>query len=472
MQGEKQPADDGRRKGKYVRVVIIGAGAILALALMVNRLLPTPEEALAAFDAVRAVPDEDNAALIYADLLRGDEVPPSSLETQLAPFLESVQDPVSLQKARELTKKLAELELPEGLLDPNDETLTLLEPWTSAAYPELRQWLDTHQDRIDRLLEAAQKPACYFPLRPEPNEMGLFDMPSGALRQNAWLLRRAANNDMGDGRTAAGLQKYQALISIGQHLNEQPAALQLLIGIAWETLGLHHLIDFLATGPATDQDLDVLSASCSNLEDDWKSLSQGIIQVRKLFSHTMEDRRSFKLRLYWWYRSVRYPEDSWMLKDRGRELYHRVLSERRALCILIELRRFRNRTGHWPETLDEIASSVVPLALLDPQNGGAYVYHRTQDGFRLYSAGPNGQDENGRYTENGPDDWPLWPTYRVLARRKAIEDRRQAQTEDTAAESSPQLPPGETAESIIMKKLAEIYGEGYRRPGQEDANAP
>ena len=45
---------------------------------------------------------------------------------------------------------------------------------------------------------------------------------------------------------------------------------------------------------------------------------------------------------------------------------------------------------------------MAPLALIDPQNGVAYVYQRTADGFRLYSTGPNGQDEGGQHAWKGP----------------------------------------------------------------------
>ncbi|UCD52720.1 MAG: hypothetical protein JSW27_08790 [Phycisphaerales bacterium] len=412
--------EDQVNMGKHARRIrwrrwIAVALAVLVLVLVLHCLRPTAEEQLAAFDAARAVPDDDNAALIYAELLRGEKVPVSALWTQLAPFMESIQHPVSWLESRELMKEVAELELPEGLLDPNGESLTLWEPWTSATCPELRRWLDHHSDRIDRLLEAAQKPACYFPLRPEPNDMGLFDVPLGTLGQCVALLRRAANNDMGEGNVAAGLKKYQAVTSIGRHLSKQPAKMPLIIGIPIEGVGLQHLAQFIATGPATERHLDALAIDGSNLENQWDTLSEDVSRVRNILARAVKDHRRLDLRIYEAYRRIRYHEDGWVGKSRTRDLYQRVLCQRRAHHILIELRRFKNRAGHWPDQIDEIASSVVPLALIDPQNGGAYVYRRTEDGFRLYSTGPNGRDENGQRQAGGPDDWPLWPTYSVLA---------------------------------------------------------
>ena len=412
MQRERQPASKERRRGKYVRILIVGIGVVLVLALLVNGLLSTPEKALAAFDAARAVADEDNAALVYAELLRGEEV----VSFQPSRQLEAVLDPVFLHERYQGSTELVELELPQSLLDPNGDSHTLWNPWRTTECPELRQWLDTHRARIDRLLEAARKPACYFPLLPRPGQVGVFEVPLGAFRQNALILRRAANNDMGEGSVAAGLAKYQALRSAGQHLMEQPSACHLKHGIACEGVGLKGQIAFVVTGPATEHHLDVLAAGIGDLESRWEFLRNNVVRVRSLFSRTLKDHRSFLHRVSNWFGRIRRGQGEWWLEDSIREVYHRMLCERRALHILIELRRFRNRAGHWPERLDEVAASVTALALTDPQNGGAYVYQRTENGLRLYSTGPNGRDEGGQYAWKGPDDWPIWPPRGSAAR--------------------------------------------------------
>ncbi|NLZ05439.1 MAG: hypothetical protein GXY19_09730 [Phycisphaerae bacterium] len=408
MEHDKPPSADIRRPWR--RRIGLAVIVIATVALGVNALLPTWQKELAAIDAKRAVADEDNAALIYAELLQGEEVPPtpSKLDAVLVPIMEATTDPVSLHEYGMNDRRLVELELPKGLLDPNDEEITLWMPWTSAKHPELRQWLDTHRHRIDRLMDATAKSTCCFPLAPKAGRMGLFDVPLGAIRQYAHLLRRDANNDMAEGRIADGLAKYEAIVSTGRHFQAQPAAYLVLTGIGCEAIGLHHLIEFVVTGPATEQDLDTLIIANNDLADRWKSFRRDISRVRGIFARGLEDRRRPDFRLYQWYRSVRYGEDGWHA-DRVGELYHRVLCEKRAVDILIELRRFKNRTGRWPDQFDEVASCVDPLVLIDPQNGGPYVYQRIEEGFRLYSTGPNGKDENGEHTWNGPDDWPIWP---------------------------------------------------------------
>ncbi|GAG99435.1 unnamed protein product, partial [marine sediment metagenome] len=89
------------------------------------------------------------------------------------------------------------------------------------------------------------------------------------------------------------------------------------------------------------------------------------------------------------------------------DLHLRVTSDKRGSLLLIGLRRYKNKEGYWPETLDDI-KSLAPEIFVDPQNGGAFVYKLTDNTFKLYSKGKNNIDENGEY-KDGADDWPIWP---------------------------------------------------------------
>jgi hypothetical protein len=86
----------------------------------------------------------------------------------------------------------------------------------------------------------------------------------------------------------------------------------------------------------------------------------------------------------------------------------RFLADQRGTEILIALRRFEKQTGQWPESLEQIKDLVSQNILIDPQNNGPFVYKLTENGFTLYSIGPNNIDEAGRY-RNGADDRPIWP---------------------------------------------------------------
>ncbi len=77
--------------------------------------------------------------------------------------------------------------------------------------------------------------------------------------------------------------------------------------------------------------------------------------------------------------------------------------------IILILRRYKDETGRWPASLDEVAARGDPGLWTDPLNGGSFVYQPEGQTFRLYSRGQNGVDENGEWRSGAGDDWPLWP---------------------------------------------------------------
>jgi len=391
-------------RGKQIAVIV----ALLTISLCAFRtLVSTSQERLATFDAAHAVPDEDNAAILYSELLQGEEVPLSDLAVKIASLQDVVLDPMSARDFRTTQRQLRELVPPEGM-DPNLIWFAASHAWKSAERPELKAWLDAHRHRLDKMLEAAGRSSCRFPLRPGPGQMGLLDVPSGAVRQNVLLLRAAAGNDLGEGDVDAALAKWRALMTVGRHLRDQPTSFCLLSGIATEAAALGHIRESVVEGSCTDRQLQVLATECERGDRPWESLARDIDDVRALFSRMLKDRRPLRLRICEWCLRICGGGTNWA-DDRCRELHHRMLSDRRGARILIEMRRFKDRTGEWPQRLDQIASTLPPGFLIDPINGCEYAYKPVGNGFSLYSTGPNRVDEGGRHVSTGPDDWPIWP---------------------------------------------------------------
>jgi hypothetical protein len=88
------------------------------------------------------------------------------------------------------------------------------------------------------------------------------------------------------------------------------------------------------------------------------------------------------------------------------DVYLRRALNQKGCQILIALRRYKNRKGHWPKGLDDIKVMTAPETLVDPMNDGSFVYKLTEDSLTLYSKGKNNIDEDGEY----PDDWLIWPS--------------------------------------------------------------
>ena len=332
------------------------------------------EEELAAIEAERAIPDEENAALIYSRLV--DDYDEESLW--------------------------------RGILNRETDGLTPSEPRLSKDYPELARWLEEHQGTISKLLEASKMEKCRFPITIEASAMRDRMLLLGTMKRWARFLARAANNDMAEGRVNPGLEKYLCLVQMGKHLRQQPVLVEYLVGMAIEALGLTAVARFTVEGDATEAHLKMIEAALPQTKDNWSEDSPILRETERLLSK--QQHGPFKrLILFWRYRQYSEKE----VFDRIREIYLRSLVTRRGHRILFALRRYKTKTGKWPESLDEIESSLSGEILTDPFNSDSFVYRLTGDGFKLYSRGENNIDEDGKYgpwsDKNRTDDWIVWP---------------------------------------------------------------
>jgi hypothetical protein len=96
------------------------------------------------------------------------------------------------------------------------------------------------------------------------------------------------------------------------------------------------------------------------------------------------------------------------------DTYLRPIADDRGSRLLVALRRYKDKTGQWPERLEDIKTSAPAEIFVDPINNSSFVYKVTEDSFKLYSRGENDVDEDGKSDEcgeekTGADDWLIWP---------------------------------------------------------------
>jgi len=134
----------------------------------------------------------------------------------------------------------------------------------------------------------------------------------------------------------------------------------------------------------------------------------------KSYTHTILEGVPFELAVNsarWAARAICY--DKFLYTDFA-ERYTEQMAQRRGTWLLLGLRKYKNVHGRWPTSL-ELASDYAPdEAFLDPTGNDAFVYTLDGDGFKLYSKGPNGIDEDGRNgfvrdLNRSEDDIALWP---------------------------------------------------------------
>ncbi|MGB2806610.1 MAG: hypothetical protein WBC22_02635, partial [Sedimentisphaerales bacterium] len=141
----------------------------------------TFDEELAALEAKYAIPDSENAATIYNQLL---------------------EDCNDSEFYGNLSKEV-QRELP------------IREPWLSQEHPELVEWIKSHESTIAKLKEAAAIEKCHFTITHPEDEQRI--RRSRMVRRWAFLLISAANNDLGQGRTDEALKKLITIFEMGKH---------------------------------------------------------------------------------------------------------------------------------------------------------------------------------------------------------------------------------------------------------------
>jgi hypothetical protein len=89
--------------------------------------------------------------------------------------------------------------------------------------------------------------------------------------------------------------------------------------------------------------------------------------------------------------------------------YLRTIAKQRGGRLIIALRRYKNKNGNWPISIDDIKNSIPNEILVDPLNGGPFIYELAKENFVLYSKGRNGIDDWGIEDEKtGADDQLIW----------------------------------------------------------------
>jgi hypothetical protein len=335
------------------------------------------------------------------------------------------------------------------------------------------------------------------------------------MRRCACLLISSANNDIAEGKTDIGLEKYLVTMKMAEHLRQQPTTIETLVGIAIEDLTFGRFRAFVVTGDATEQRLSVIEEALTKLKYDWTSDVPRFIEYEKLLAKNfvgmfyavnpkgkarlnlgvatraimtqlpkdMKNKIALTYRyrklmkattiLFWFY-IPSTPEKAGEIIDAAYERHHamakpdfdwqrehinpfslltrwnftriefsfnyfaesiaammeesycgvhdsylRTIAGKRGCQIIIALRRYKNKHGRWPESLDDVKDLVPDEVLVDPINSGSFVYKLTDDNFTLYSKGKNNIDENGQYNSTWDpntrqyiveqDDVLFWP---------------------------------------------------------------
>ena len=351
-EGKKRDRKTDEAKRRFARFWSTSAIVAIICCLVWKIILwnfPSADEQLAAIEAARAIPESENAGVAYRKLA-GEYLP-----------------------------------LPQypPVVDKQALILTVKKPWLSEDYPKLAAWLDERQNLISKLLDISKMEKCRLPIPSDRLQMSHFSNPVRHMRGWDYLLVRSANMDAAEGRIDAAIEKYSCVLQMGTHLRQQPVLSYYNNGVAKESLALNVLKEFITQIELTEKHLTAIEAALLPAKNKWKQHSRTMVKVQRLFERKGQP-RLIDWRRYWEYRKATSKSDDHLL-DVTDSFNLRTLTNRRSVHILIALRRFKNKTGHWPQSLDRIKPPLSKEMLTDPLNNKLFVYELTGENFTLDS---------------------------------------------------------------------------------------
>jgi hypothetical protein len=399
------------------------------------------EKEIAIHEAEYAIPNGENAAIVYNELIQDCDPQKMGLK----------------------------------FLRPGVRKIVLSEPWISADYPELVQWLHGHENTIRVLPQACRIKACRFPGNFKLTVTDKLQINRyTALRSWSVLFLLSANNDIAEERLDEGMLKYNCVLRIADHLYQQKRMIDLLVGFGLEGLTLPLISRLVIEEQLEDKQLEFVSDNLKNLENNWSSDFLQCLEYDKLFvkntfcSLVFEKDEKDRIRYsrhpadaiwgrfrprkkeetYWqkksmkayaisawfilpaapqkateiiekvyeeyhamaesafdWNRQTIGPTPSfelncrfliWLIIRRTsrsysqfHDIYMKRLAQRRGLRLLVAIRQYRTEHGTWPNSLNAIKPNVPAKALIDPVTGNEFVYENHGERFSLFAESVN-----------------------------------------------------------------------------------
>jgi hypothetical protein len=176
--------------------------------------------------------------------------------------------------------------------------------WSSKDFPQVAEWINTNKPLMDRITDLLAYDNCRLIVKTDELITYKEHDPVTTLRNWAYLLEKASNNDVAEGRINEGLLKIYCISQIGNHQRQQSSLINLLTGIAIDSMAMGRLIKMTATQPLEPGQLDGIEQYIKNFKYDWQTDVSRVIDYDKMFLKNMssaiiyEVNKQGKIRFY------------------------------------------------------------------------------------------------------------------------------------------------------------------------------
>ncbi len=333
-------------------------------------------------------------------------------------------------------------------------------PPGSASYPSdrydgniapLRAYVEEQKNALIAARIAVSKHACSFPplVIASDQRKERLSLPLAQFRQLSRTIHDAGFVAEVEGRLEEAASYYLACIRIGKHL-QGGIFIESMTGEAIQHIGVFPLESLVAQGQLSNETLTHIARVCEESEtsaDDfangcrkealwitnpliekyWETMKEASARYGMAYPHSFEDYVADEKRLHdrladvanvpphvalredYELESKLTGDSHWKyLKARavlGKQLIEntaRANTLLRGLQLLTAIERYKNEQGHAPDSLADLEPRFLEEPVLDPFSGEAFKYIRTEDGWTLWSIGPNLTDDGG--DDKNPED--------------------------------------------------------------------
>jgi len=259
---------------------------------------------------------------------------------------------------------------------------------------ELATIVEQNKPALKLVQEALQKP-CGVPVDwsrdPASGIAQKYLDDVSSLRDLARALSADMRNDFASGKAAEAVPSGLTIFQLGSNCYRGGLMIDNLIGLAIQGVAINELRNVAVQVPETKTEImagllpmletgepteDVLQREIDYIHSGPRSISGMMVRLKagSLLEPAVQAARQASLR---------------------------TTTQQRLFLLHLAVNIYHDQNGKWPESLYELAPSILPTIFIDPYSNGAFIYRVENENYLLYSVGQNKRDDGGTGDESG-----------------------------------------------------------------------
>ncbi len=259
---------------------------------------------------------------------------------------------------------------------------------TTANPSELRRVVEPNREALSVAREGLRKPF-QVPFEYRMSAMSRSISEMSQLRAVARMFYAEGRLAEADGRTDEALSAYLDDVRLGHAIRRKTPMLLYLTGLAIESLGIAGIRNL-----RDDLDPSQLQRAIETIESlEGKAEPIDAVVSRELAYMDANVRDQGIVARTAMSLSGMIATEKAQAATQLRSAAMRHQTQRRLLLADLAIQRHIQEHGRPPDRLAELAPEVLSAVPKDPYTGRSLIYRKTDDGYRLYSVGPDGRDD-------------------------------------------------------------------------------